>query len=82
MAETMRVLAAFLGTLPVAVLFVAALCRLLPVSEQLRFALGFGVSLPTWVGLICVFFLARSAWRSWALCGLLSAGLALLVYGI
>lgn len=82
MADTFRVLAAFVGTLPIAILFTAAVCRFFPLGAELRFAWGFGFSFPVWVGLVCAFFLARSAWRSWALCTAMTAGLALFVYGI
>lgn len=74
-----RVSAALIGTLPVALLAGVSLARFLPLTLEVRFALGFTLVLPVWVALMCVTFLARSAARAWALNLALAVPLALVV---
>jgi hypothetical protein len=54
-----RIVAATVGTAPVALCVSACLARFLPLSEDGRFAIGFACLVPLWVGLMCVTFLAR-----------------------
>jgi len=76
------VLAATLGTLPIALLGSAALARFLPLSADARFATGFGLAIPLWVAAMCVVLLARSGSRALLMCLAASAALAALVFGI
>ena len=77
----LRLLAALVGTAGPALYAAIALARFLPASEEPRFIVGFLLFVPFWVGAMCAAFLARSAARSWAVCVLLTAALALLVHG-
>lgn len=63
-----RVSAALLGTLAPSLLATAALAAHLPIAADLRFAIGFFAFIPLWVTAMTVAFLARSGWRTWALC--------------
>lgn len=76
------VLAATLGTLPLALLGSAALARFLPLSADARFATGFGLAVPLWVSAMCVALLARSGTRALLVCLAATAALAALVFGI
>jgi hypothetical protein len=76
------VLAATLGTLPIALFVGALLARFLPVSADARFALGFGLTIPTWLAIMCVALLARSGARAFCICGAASMVLAVLVFGV
>jgi hypothetical protein len=62
---TLRVAAALVATLPVAVLASVVLARFLPFAEAARFTLGFTLAIPLWVGGMCVVFLTRDARRVW-----------------
>lgn len=70
------------GSLPVALLASAALARFLPLSPDARFAIGFALAIPAWVGVMCVTLLAESGLRALLVCAGLGAALAGLVYGI
>jgi hypothetical protein len=76
------VLAATLGTLPIALLGSAALARFLPLSADARFATAFGLAIPLWVAAMCVALLAKSGTRALLVCLAASATLAALVLGI
>lgn len=78
---TLRSSAALLGTLPPSVLASAALSRFLPLSEPVRFTLGFALAFPLWAGLICWVFLLRRAATAWAVCLGLSLALAACAWG-
>ena len=65
---TLRVLAAVLGTLPVALVASVCLARFLPLAEATRFAIGISLSVPLWVAAMCFVFLARSGWRALGAC--------------
>ncbi|AUX23903.1 hypothetical protein SOCEGT47_044330 [Sorangium cellulosum] len=77
----LRVAAALVGTLPVAVLSSVCLARVVPLSEGARGTLGFSLVVPLWVAAMCVAFLARNAARAWGVCAALTAALAAIVYG-
>lgn len=77
---SLRVLAALLGTLPVALLASAALARFLPLSEDARFAVGFTAAIPLWIAGMCFGFLARSGTKACGACLLASGLLGALVY--
>ncbi len=79
---TLRLLAALVGTLPVAVLASACVARFAPLSGDTRSLLGFALVVPLWVTAMCVAFLARSATRAWGVCAALSAVLFALAYGV
>ena len=79
---TLRVLAALLGTMPVAVLAAVCLARFLPFAEATRFTLGFTLAFPLWLACMCVAFLARSGARAWGWCLGVSAALAVLASGL
>jgi hypothetical protein len=76
------VLAATLGTLPIALLGSAALARFLPLSADARFATGFGLAIPFWVAAMCVALLAKSGSRALLVCLAATAALVALVFGI
>ncbi|WP_438025469.1 hypothetical protein [Sorangium sp. So ce233] len=78
----LRVLAALVGTLPVAVLAGVCLARFAPLSEGARGTLGFALVVPLWAAAMCVAFLARSAARAWGVCAALSAVLLALSYAV
>ncbi|WP_437633791.1 hypothetical protein [Sorangium sp. So ce854] len=78
----LRVVAALVGTLPVALLSGVCLARFAPLSEGARGALGFSLVVPLWVAAMCVAFLARSAARAWGMCAALSAVLFALAYAV
>lgn len=77
-----RVLAALVGTLPVAVLASACVARFLPLAEAARFILGFTLAIPLWVTAMCFVFLARSGARAWGFCLGASVLLGALAYGV
>ena len=76
------VLAATLGTLPLALLLSACIARFLPLSPDARYALAFGLVIPSWLAAMCLVVLVRSGARSLMLCAALTALLAGLVYGV
>jgi hypothetical protein len=76
------VLAATLGTLPIALFVGAILARFLPVSADARFALGFGLTIPVWLAAMCAALLARSGARALCICAATSMVLGALVFGI
>jgi len=78
----LRILAAILGTLPVALLGSACLARFLPLSEDARFAIGLTAAIPLWITGMCFAYLARSGARAWLVCLLTCAAMAVVVYGI
>ena len=78
----LRVVAALVGTLPVAVLGSVCLAKLLPFDEATRVALGFTLAIPLWVALMSFAFLARSGWRAWAWCLVATLLLGLVTHGI
>lgn len=80
--DALRVLAALIGTLPAAVLASAALSRFLPVSEPLRFTIGFGSAFLLWAAGICWVFLVRRAVVAWALCVGVGGVLGAVVWGV
>lgn len=79
---TLRICAATLGTLPVALFASACLARFLPVSADARFAIGFTIAIPLWVGAMCLGFLARNGARAWGMCIVASVAMGALVYGL
>jgi hypothetical protein len=76
------VIATILGGLSVALLGSATLARFLPVSPDARFAIGFGLVIPTWVSVMCVTLLAKSGLRALLVCAGISAALAGVVFGV
>ncbi|WP_441290379.1 hypothetical protein ACSRUE_07305 [Sorangium sp. KYC3313] len=76
----LRVLAALVGTLPLAVLASVCLARFAPLAESTRSALGFSLVVPLWLAAMCFAFLARSAARAWGVCAALGAVLLALAY--
>ncbi|WP_437832152.1 hypothetical protein [Sorangium sp. So ce1153] len=78
----LRVLAALLGTLPLAFLASVCLSRFAPLAEGARSILGWSLAVPLWVAAMCVVFLARSGARAWGGCAALSAVLFALAYGV
>lgn len=76
----LRVLAALVGTLPLAVLASVCLARFAPFAESTRAALGFSLVVPLWLAAMCFAFLARSAARAWGVCAALGAVLLALAY--
>jgi len=78
--RALLVTATVLGSLPVALLSSAALARFLPISPDARFALGFGLVVPSWVTIMCCTLLARSGARALSICVGVSAALAMLVF--
>ncbi|WP_437589110.1 hypothetical protein [Sorangium sp. So ce1000] len=78
----LRVLAALVGTLPLAVAGSSCLARFAPLAEATRSILGFVLVVPLWLAAMCVAFLARSAARAWGVCAALGAVLLALAYGV
>ena len=76
------ILATTLGSLPIALLGSAALARFLPVSPDARFAIGFGLAIPSWVSVMCITVLARSGLRALLASAAISAALAGVVFGV
>jgi hypothetical protein len=76
------VFASTVGALPVALLASALCARFLPVSADARFAVGFGLVVPTWVTVMCLTLLAKSGRRALATCLGIGALLAAVVFGI
>ena len=76
------IIATVLGSLPIALLTSAALARFLPLSPDARFALAFGLAIPSWVTIMCVTLLARNGLRALLVCAGVSAALAALVFGV
>lgn len=66
--RALRVGAALVGTLPVAVLSGLLAARLLPGPEDVRFAVGHAMVVPIWIGGMCLAALARSGTRAWIAC--------------
>jgi hypothetical protein len=79
---TLLVVAATVGTLPVALFTAAATARFLPISADARFALAFGISIPAWVSIMCITLLARSGARALGACVAASLILGCLVLGV
>jgi hypothetical protein len=77
-----RVIAALLGTLPVALFAAAALARFLPAPEPVRFAIGYSAMLPLWLAAMCWIAVARSGRRAWLLCAAATVLTAALVLAI
>lgn len=77
----LRIIAATLGTLPVALLTSACIARFAPLSPDLRFAIAYAALVPLWVSAMCVAFLARRGAHALFACALVSALLALCVWG-
>jgi hypothetical protein len=82
LAVSLRILAATLGTLPVALYAGVCLARFLPFSLDVRFAVGFSAVVPLWIAAMCIAFLARRGARSWLLCLLGSGLMAAFAYGV
>jgi biotin transporter BioY len=80
--DTLRVLAALVGTLPVAVLGTACLSRFLPAGAEARMAIGAALAIPLWILAMCTVALSRSAARAWLWCGGLALVVGALAYGI
>ncbi|WP_437528323.1 hypothetical protein WME79_44770 [Sorangium sp. So ce726] len=78
--SALRVLAALVGTLPLAVLASVCLARFAPLAEDTRSALGFSLVVPLWLAAMCFAFLTRSAARAWGACAALGALLLALAY--
>lgn len=78
----LRVIAATIGTLPLALFGAACIARFLPVSPDARYAIAFAGVIPLWVTAMCIAFLARRG--SWALvvCIVVSVALATAVYTV
>jgi len=76
------VFASTLGALPVALLASALLARFLPISADARFALGFGLAVPSWVTVMCLTLLAKSGARALLACLGAGALLAAMLFGI
>lgn len=72
---TARVIAATVGSLPIALFGSVCIGRFLPLAEATRFVVGFTLAIPLWVALMCVLFLSQDAKRTWLLC--VAGGLAL-----
>jgi hypothetical protein len=75
----LRIAAALVGTLPVAVLAAICVAKYAPLDAEPRFVAGFLLVIPLWVAAICWVFLARGAARAWLACGLAALVLAALV---
>jgi hypothetical protein len=78
----LRVFAATLGTLPIALFGAACIARFLPLCADVRYAIAFSVVIPVWVSAMCVTFLARSGARALACCGFVALALAALSLGV
>lgn len=76
----LRVSAALLGTFLVALPATICLARFLPVAQDTRLAVAFGVAIPGWVALMCVAFAAKSGYRVWGACLALAAVFAAPAY--
>lgn len=77
----LRVVAALLGTLPLAALVSVCLARHLPLSRDAAFAIAYVALIPTWITAMCLAFLARSGLRCLLLCAALSGLLAAVALG-
>lgn len=64
----LRVLAATLGTAPLALFTAALVARFAPLSTDGRFALAYIGVIPLWIVLMCFAFLARHGARALAVC--------------
>lgn len=76
----LRLAAALVATLPVALVVGLALARHAPLDDEGRFALGFFAPLPIYLALSCAVALVRSPARAWLTCaalGVIAAALAL-----
>lgn len=78
----LRISAAVLGTLPIALLASTCLARFLPATRDAGFALGFASVIPVWVTAMCLAFLSRSGARTWLVCLCLGFTLFALAYGV
>ena len=78
----LRVAAALVGTLPVAVLAAICVAMYAPLSDEARFVAGFVLVIPLWVAGMCWVDLARGAGRAWLGCGIAAAVLAALVFAV
>jgi hypothetical protein len=65
--DTLRSVAATLGTIPVAS-SPARESRFLPLSPDVRYAIAFSIVIPLWVAAMCFAFLARSGMRALVCC--------------
>jgi hypothetical protein len=79
LAAASRSLAALVGTLPPALLAGVVIAVHVPLARDLRFALGYGLTLPAWVAAMCLIFLVRRPLHAWLWCLLATALLLLLV---
>lgn len=80
--DTLRVLAALAGTLPVAIFGAACLSRFLPASAEANAMIGAALAIPLWILAMCALSLARDAARASLWCGGLALVLGALAYGI
>jgi hypothetical protein len=78
LAAWSRSLAALVGTLPPALLAGVVVAVHAPLGRDLRFALGYGLTLPAWVAAMCLMFLVRRPLHAWLSCLLATALLLLL----
>ena len=78
----LRISAATLGTATVSLLVSICLARFLPLAAEARFALGFTLAIPIWIGAMCLGFLARDGVRAWLWCAGLGLALGGLAFGI
>lgn len=74
-----RALVVVAGTLPVALLASVLGALALPLSQDLRWAIGFVAIIPLWVTGMCLAALDERAWRAALALGGLGAALAVLV---
>ena len=68
----LRIVAAVVGTVPFALGSSVLLARFLAADEETRFAVGFTLVIPLWVGAMCVAFLSHSGKRACLVCGALA----------
>jgi hypothetical protein len=76
-----RSLAALVGTFPLVLLVGVAIAVHAPLKRDLRFALGYGLVLPTWVAAMCLAFPVRRPLHAWLPCLFGIALLLLIVSG-
>lgn len=77
-----RVLAALVGTGPVALAISVALAHVFPAPFEWRLLIGSYAAVPVWIALIWIALVARSGRRAWALLGCaLAVSLAAIALG-
>lgn len=74
------VVASIAGTMIIALLLAAALARFLPLEPEDRYAIAFVSLIPSWIGLMCGWFLIRRGVVAMASAVVVSAVLATVVY--